>query len=455
MRRAEVEGPILRQSRAVRLAVRVLVVALVLVGIGAVPAAASEEIERVRLIPEDGGSVVIDERIYEGPVDVESYQSGLGVVEVIPMDQYLLGIREVPFGWPEEALRTQVVAARTYAAWTLAGGRSETGAKYGYDICATSRCQVYKGTADLDTALGARWKAAVQDTSGQILVARGAPAQALYSSSFGSTSLGNQSVWGGDPVSYLQPVSSPEVGIAPFAEWTVVVPIDSFLEMLRRGGFDVGSQLEAVRMDDGEGRDPAELVVNTADGVTRVPATRVRSTFNRWGPRLYPSSFPVVTPKGNRYPQTILSYAFDVEMRPAPLLFRPGFVRVADVPVGGSVVISGEGWGHGVGLSQWGARIMADQGAAYTEILGHYYGGLQPTQAGELIPTVVRVGLVAGRPVVGIEIVGPVALEVNGIPAGSMASGTWLLHADGDEVLRASPVSARVVSELLRRPWPR
>jgi stage II sporulation protein D len=314
---------------------------------------------------------------------------------------------------------------------------------------------VYKGTADLDTGPGARWRAAVEDTTGEILVAGGAPAQALYSSSFGSASLGNQTVWGGAPISYLQPVASPEVGVAPFAKWTVVVPVEAFLEMLRRGGFDVGSNVVAAKLDDGRGRRRAELVVNSDGGATRVPATQVRSILNRWAPQLYPGSFPVVTPKGNRYPQTILSYSFDVEVQAAPLRTKPGFGWIADVPATGSVVFSGEGWGHGVGMSQWGARIMADQGASYSQILSHYYGGLQPTPAGDLIPELVRVGLVAGRPSVGVEIVGPVSLEVNGVPAGAMANGTWLFHADGDQLIRTTPATSRAAMELFRRPWPR
>ncbi len=59
------------------------------------------------------------------------------VVERVQPEDYLLGIQEVPFSWHEEALKTQVVAARTYLAWTLARGRAGSGATYGFDICAT------------------------------------------------------------------------------------------------------------------------------------------------------------------------------------------------------------------------------------------------------------------------------------------------------------------------------
>jgi stage II sporulation protein D len=433
-----------------------LVVAVgLMVAVAAVPAAAADDIERVRLVPQEGGAIVINGKIYEGPIEVETYQSGLGVVEEIPIDQYLLGIREVPFGWPEEALRTQVVAARTYATWTLTRGRSETSAKYDYDICATSRCQVYKGTADLDTGLGSRWRAAVEDTAGEILVTSGQPAQALYSSSFGSSSLGNQSVWGGEPVPYLQPVASPEIGRAPFAEWTVVVPAEAFIRMLRRDGIDVGEGLEGIRLDDGGGRAPAEVVIRTGDGVTRVRATKLRGTLNEWGPRLYPDRYPVVTPKGNTYPQTILSYSFDLELQEPPEQWPRRWVRIADFPQTGSVVISGEGFGHGVGMSQWGARLMAEDGASYREILAHYYGGLEPVPAGDLVPDLVRVGLAAGRPYLAIEIEGPVVMEANGLPLGLMTTGLWALHSDGDDLLHVTPGTPTTGFELFSRPLPR
>lgn len=432
----------------------VVAVGLMLVA-AAAPAAATDDIERVRLVPQEGGAVVVNGKVYEGPIEVETYQSGVGVVEEIPMDQYLLGIREVPFGWPEEALRTQVVAARTYATWTLTRGRSATSTKYDYDICATSRCQVYKGTADLDGGLGARWRAAVEDTAGEILVAGDKPAQALYSSSFGSTSLANQSVWGGEPVPYLQPVASPEIGRAPFAEWTVVVPAEAFVTMLRREGIDVGESLQNVQLDDGGGRVPAEVVIRTGDGVTRVRATKLRATLNEWGPRLYPERYPVVTPKGNTYPQTILSYSFGIELQSPPEPWPSRFVRIADFPQTGSVVISGEGFGHGVGMSQWGARLMAEDGATYREILAHYYGGLEPAPAGDLVPDLVRVGLAAGRPYLAVEIEGPVVMEANDLPIGLMTTGPWAFHSDGDDALRVTPGAPARGFELLSRPLPR
>ena len=124
-----------------------LLIALVAVGLavlGSDPALAEDT---VTLQPADGTEFEVDGRSYAGTLTIASSSSGLALTETTSVDDYLAGIKEVPFGWPKEALAAQVVAARTYLANTLRNGRSERGRRYGYDICASSACQVYVGTA--------------------------------------------------------------------------------------------------------------------------------------------------------------------------------------------------------------------------------------------------------------------------------------------------------------------
>ena len=105
-------------------------------------------------------------RRYRGPFRVSADSDGVAVVESMSLDAYLEGIREVPFVWDEEALAAQVVAARTYLAWTLADGRTDTGQRIGYDICATAACQVYAGVDAILEEDGDRWRAAVEPERG-------------------------------------------------------------------------------------------------------------------------------------------------------------------------------------------------------------------------------------------------------------------------------------------------
>ncbi|MBI2267938.1 MAG: SpoIID/LytB domain-containing protein [Candidatus Blackburnbacteria bacterium] len=99
----------------------------------------------------------------------------------MPLEQYLLGIYEMPGDWPAEALKAQVVAARSYAlAYT------DNGAK---EICTTQACQVYKGGSK-----GGNWEAAVRATEGETLVSGGQPITAWYASTFGGYALRSDDV---------------------------------------------------------------------------------------------------------------------------------------------------------------------------------------------------------------------------------------------------------------------
>lgn len=101
------------------------------------------------------------------------------------LDDYLLGIYEMPESWPIEALKAQVVAARSYALAYTNNGANE--------ICTTQACQVYKGGNK-----GGNWEAAVKATSGEVMVAGGEAIKAWYASTFGGFAFTSGDVWGSD-----------------------------------------------------------------------------------------------------------------------------------------------------------------------------------------------------------------------------------------------------------------
>ncbi|OGG03943.1 hypothetical protein A2W14_05755 [Candidatus Gottesmanbacteria bacterium RBG_16_37_8] len=101
------------------------------------------------------------------------------------LDEYLLGIYEMPDSWPLEALKAQAVAARSYALAYTNNGQSE--------ICTTQACQVYKGGNK-----GGNWEKAVNDTKGEIMVYQGEIVKAWYASTFGGFSFTSGDVWGSD-----------------------------------------------------------------------------------------------------------------------------------------------------------------------------------------------------------------------------------------------------------------
>lgn len=386
----------------------------------------------VELTPGLDTDVIYNERTYRGPLRVVS-GDGLGLVETMSPEDYLLGLREVPFAWPDEALRTQVVAARTYLAFTLAQGRTANGRVFGYDICATSACQVYAGLAGIDSADGGRWQAAVQSTAGEILLHAGAPAQALYSSTSGGRTRESEDIFATVDEPYLVAVDSPDEE-SPFTTWSFDVTEVQMQALLEHAGL-VDGPLQDLRVEvTADGSGPWMAEIESAGVTERIPTYQLRGLINRAAAALMPDVLPAERGGGRRYPQTLLSGSYLIRTRLD--------IRASD-GAGGRVVekayvFFGWGWGHQVGMSQYGAKAMADAGATYSEILGHYYGGLQPAQADSLLPDQVSVGLAVGVDEITLSPDGPVDVTIDGVPLGGPTLGSWRFQSEGN-FLRVTP----------------
>ncbi|MGI8823496.1 MAG: SpoIID/LytB domain-containing protein [Acidimicrobiia bacterium] len=384
------------------------------------------ESSSVSLIPAPGTEFVIGDHRYAGVLEVSAHGDGLALVEEVGLDGYLAGIAEVPFSWPAATLQAQAVAARTYLAWTLAQGRSSTGTAYGFDICATDQCQVYAGSGLVDQSDGGRWVAAVAATTDQVPFHGREQDQALYSSSAGSRTRPVQDIFGGDPKAYLVGAPSPEAAVTPFARWEVSVDLSQFRRIMAAAGHPIGSRVDTMAVVTppvGEGT--ATLVVEGLDRI-EIPVADVRSGFNRYGPVFYPAALPARRPDGNRWPQTILSYTFEIGYTPAPILGLPLGIPPEDVLGVGRVTFIGEGWGHSVGMSQYGAYAMGLDGASAGEILAHYYNGLVPENGAGFIPERVRVGLDWGQDILRLVATGP--FEASGL---ALRAGSWRLTDEG------------------------
>ncbi len=398
----------------------------------------------VSLQPEAGSALELGRGAYEGRIDIAPHPAGLAAVEQTTIDGYLMGIAEVPTSWPDETLAAQVVAARSYLAWTLHRGRSINGTKYDYDICASQYCQVYRGTADTAES----WAAAVARTNDEILIYDGNPAQALYSSSAGSRTRSNQDIWGGATVPYLQAVDSPEEGFTPYERWELTLTADEFSRVFAAAGYWFGGRIDDVVLDSpGEGNGPEHVEVHSELGVTSIQATDFRAVFNVHGPELYPGLMPAARPNGGRWPQSILSYTFSVHYEPPvrrPSPFPPGEAGGA-----GALTVVGEGWGHGIGMSQWGAMAMGSKGSSYREILNHYYS-LVPEDGGAMLPDTVRVGLLVELPRIFVSADGPFALEAPGYEPVRLPSGDYSFWWTGDGLVVVAHAIGPIDSPLFR-----
>lgn len=390
--------------------------------------------ETVEIVPADGVVLGVGETRHRGTMIVSGHDDGLAVAERTTVDGYLEGIAEVPFGWYPETLAAQAVAARTYLAWTLGRGRSSNGKRYGYDICATVACQVYAGIDLVEGPQGERWRRAVESTRDQILIYRGRPAQALYSSTSGGRTRNVEDVFVGSvPVPYLRAVDSPNED-SPLGSWQFDVTGPEAAVWFGEAGLAVGEivSVENIQPPDGAGPWKVRIVSEGAD--TTTDTWGLRTALNGAAPVLG-DRLPDSGPHGRRYPQTILSPNVTINQIPGwqmtfvgPPIYRPSY-RIA-----------GNGWGHNVGMSQYGAQAMAERGAAHQEILAHYYGGLTPQPAGDLLADRVVVGLATGADRVTVRSEGAVTVIVDGTVLIENVLGDWTMTAGtGGVVLRLPP----------------
>ena len=262
------------------------------------------------------------------------------------MADYLWGVvaAEMPASFEPEALRAQAVCARTYSLWKL---RAKSHEADGADICADSSCcQAYLSREDAAQRWGegaasaytAKIASAVADTDGQVLTYEGAPIQAVFFSSASGATEDSQAVWG-KALPYLVSVDSPEGDEVPNYHSTVTLTADQVKKTASEAG--LGSDLSG---------EPSAWFQN----LTRTASGRVASV-----------DLGGVTLSGGaaRNLFALRSACFDVTEKDGVFTF------------------SVTGYGHGVGMSQYGANAMAKTGAVWQDILAHYYTGAR-LQAG-------------------------------------------------------------------------
>jgi stage II sporulation protein D len=423
---------------------------------GAIAAEPQTDVVSIELVGSPSSRFEVNGRRYAGPVKFTERADGISFTESASIEQYLQGIAEMPFSWHPEALAAQAIAARTYLARRLLGGRKGDAARYEFDICATNLCQTYRGVQLVEGEYGDRWKTAVETTAGEVLLWGGRPIEAVYTANVGSRSRANQDVWASSMIPYLQPVDSPDIGIAPYSEWSVSVTGTQFVAILKADGYDVGGELRSITVEDppeGEGR--ATITVTTSGGTDSILAPKLKGAFNRRGEGLFPGVLPGRLPEGGLLPEAMLSYTFVITHEQAEPARYDFLLPESDRRGRDVVSIDGEGWGHGVGMSQWGAQIMAKDGVSYSEILSHYYTGTEPQSAPSVVPTDVVVGLDWGRTSIPVTVDGSALILVNGLPFRSIGSGEWVVRSTtfGMDIVPAGPLW--VASVIADRPWPR
>lgn len=396
------------------MAVLVVASSLAVGGAPGASAATDELVDSVSFEPLDpGGLVGIKDRgLFHGSIVVRGSSSGLTFLNQVGFEDYLRGIAEMPASWPLEAQKAQVIAARSYLlAERASGGYSG----YGADICATDACQVYQG-ADREPTTPL-WQRAVRETEGQVLLYQGSPILARYHSTDGGHTKSNLEAYGHD-VPYLQGVPDPDDAVSPLHHWVVTFSLADLEASLRSRAETAPPSGRLVQVARSPG---GPLMVTTEEpGRPQAQATldpvRVMVRLNNDAPDRFPDRYPGPTESGNGFlPLTVPDEDYTARTE------------------GDTVVIDGRGWGHKVGMSQYGAKGKAERGLGAADILAEYYSGLRPTR----FPTPPEVRVLLGYGLESRTISSNAPFRVvdgAGRVIAASTLGGWKVVSEGDRV---------------------
>ncbi len=347
---------------------------------------------------------------YPGGFRFERIGGGkLTVVNLVEFEEYIEGVvaTEMSESWPIEALKAQAVAARSYA--VSLGSKH---AKHHFDICDSTDCQAYTGQSRVGTNI----KAAVAQTAGLGCVYNGNAASTFYYSSNGGASESVSVVWGSNQSQYPYLVGKadpyePALDLKNYWERTFT---SSQLISKVLSGYNVsGSIVSAAVTSYTDVGNPRTITFTDSAGKNyTVSSSRVFSKLSlpsfRFGfagggtgqpaPGTPSTSGSVSINGSTTVNGTSGLYAIDGNGNVVPLdndvyvISDSGTAQLGQgsgqdqgavhewsgsaAAVNGSITFAGRGWGHNIGLSQFGAKAMADQGHTYLEILQFYYTGI-------------------------------------------------------------------------------
>jgi len=348
---------------------------------------------------------------YRGDLLLQNYGGKLHVINVVDVEQYLYGVvgAEMGSSAPDEALKAQAVVSRTYAYYC------KEHPQLLYDLGTTTQWQVYNGY-DGEVLSGQRIKAAVDATCGQVITYNGSVIQAFFHANSGGYTEACENVWSSS-IPYIQPVPSPYDSYAlqvaqsngwPAStyQWERTFTRAEISELINK--WNSGHPEDPIRIGEFKELRASRQAVNPAtnefmstqtvsqrvtqldfvgsSGVKSFFKDKVRSVLN-----LPSSLFNIYTDSmvsiwnAFGYLETVSVtkdlIAITVDGYRSNLNGNNSayYVATADgvkqvSKQFSSLTISGKGSGHGLGLSQWGARGMAAQGSNYQQIIYYYYG---------------------------------------------------------------------------------
>ena len=266
---------------------------------------------------------------YRGKIEIVMDKSSLLLINELKLEDYLVGLinQEISSKWPMEAVKAQAVVARTYALYQKKNRKYPT-----YDLESTVTSQVYGGMDSEDELA----RQAVKETEGEVAYYNGEMIQALYHSSCGGKTEDALEVWGKE-IPYLKSIKDPHCTEAPNYFWQYVIDLNGLRDRLMRFNGGIGEINSVSILKRSRTGRVTSISVRHSNGSFELPGKDFREALGF---------------------ENLRSTDFTIKIK------------------GDSVYLAGSGGGHGVGMCQWGAKGMAEEGKSYKDILKWYYPGV-------------------------------------------------------------------------------
>ncbi|PMQ02349.1 MAG: hypothetical protein CBR30_01470 [Dictyoglomus sp. NZ13-RE01] len=272
----------------------------------------------ITLYPQKDKKITINSNQYRGIFEINN--DGW-LINILNLEEYLYGVvpAEMPASYPIEALKAQAVASRTYALANM-------GKHKDFDLCSTTHCQVYKGFSYEKESSNK----AVLETIGEVITYNGSLIKAFFHSSSGGITENSEDVWGGY-YPYLRSVK--DVEELEKDSWTVYYSFEDTRRKLLSININL-ENIDTIELEKSATGRVKNVVLKNTMGENIIKGTLWREIFD--------------------LPSTLFNIEFS----------------------NGGMYFKGKGYGHGVGMSQKGAKYLAEKGYNYKDILKYYYQGV-------------------------------------------------------------------------------
>ncbi len=320
---------------------------------------------------------------YRGTFSVLPKNGRICVVNTVSEDDYLASLlgKEMSASWPIEALKAQAVCARNYA-YTIAGKHKNDG----FDICNSQHCQVYGGIKSEAEST----RRAVEETRGVVVKYEDKIVPLYYFSCDGGYTEDSENVWI-NALGYLRGKKDIHENpkYATRYDWSVTYTKEEIENILNAKGMGVG-ELRDIKIDsvsDNNGVLKLTFVGDNGEKTVTKTQTRTVLSLNSQAYEIEKiSSAPILKTETETMVHSVLTENGVVEVvNPQYVLTENGIEKIPystvvikeDDDCYDSYTFNGHGWGHLVGMSQWGAYSMALEGYSYEDILEFYFTDIE------------------------------------------------------------------------------